>query len=130
MLRGRKPGDRNCGGNACGGAGTVGGPFPDNAALRALLPALVLVALAAQIATVAVTVYLGEIGTEEEREYFVATSRFVRGVIGTAVAAVLGLLAQIHDDVIPIAVILTADAAALAVVLLVQPERPEKDNTS
>ncbi|MHA7772474.1 hypothetical protein [Roseibium sp. M-1] len=89
------------------------------------VPVLVLVALAAQIATVAVTVYLGEIGSDGDREYFVATSRFVSGVIGTAVAAILGLLAQLHDEAIPIAIILAANAAALAVVLLVLPEQPE-----
>lgn len=88
-----------------------------NPELLLYLPVLVLVALGAQIATVAMTVYLGEIGSDENREYFVATSRFATGVLGTAVAALLGVLAQMHDEAVPIALLLCTNAIAFVFVL-------------
>ena len=91
--------------------------FMPSPVLMLYLPVLVLVALAAQVATVALAVYLGEIGSEENREYFVATSRFATGVLGTAVAALLGVLAQMHDEAIPIALLLGVNAVALVFVL-------------
>lgn len=81
------------------------------------VPVLVLVALAAQIATVSLAVYLGEFGSDSDREYFVATGRFASGVLGTVVAALLGLLAQMQDEAMPIAIILLSNAAALVFVL-------------
>ncbi len=81
-------------------------------------PVLVLVALAGQVAAVALTVYLGELGSDGDREYFVASGRFASGMIGMAVAAGLGLLAQIHDEAIPIAIILCINAIALIFVLV------------
>jgi len=89
-------------------------PAPE---LALYLPVLVLLALAAQIAAVALAVYLGEIGSDVNREYFVATSRFATGVLGALAAALLGVMAQMHDEAIPIAILLTVNAVALVFVL-------------
>ncbi|WP_269581667.1 hypothetical protein [Roseibium sp. Sym1] len=81
------------------------------------VPVFVLAALAAQVATVSLAVYLGEIGSDHDREFYVATGRFASGVLGTVVAVVLGVLAQMHNEAIPIAIILCINAIAFVFVL-------------
>ncbi|CTQ54905.1 Major Facilitator Superfamily protein [Roseibium album] len=86
------------------------------------VPVFVLAGLAGQIAVVSQTVYLGELSGEESREYFVATSRFISGIIAVVFAAILGLLAEIQDEAIPIAVILGLNFLSLIYVLRVFPD--------
>jgi Na+/melibiose symporter-like transporter len=85
------------------------------------VPVFVLAGLAGQIAVVSQTVYLGELSGEQSREYFVASSRFVSGILAVAFAAILGLLAEIQDEAIPIAVILGLNFMSLIYVLRVFP---------
>jgi Na+/melibiose symporter-like transporter len=86
------------------------------------VPIFILAGLAGQIAVVSQSVYLGELSGEQSREYFVATSRFVSGLLAVAFAAVLGLLAEIQDEAIPIAVILCLNFLSLIYVLKVFPD--------
>jgi MFS family permease len=81
------------------------------------VPVFVLAALAAQVATVSLAVYLGEIGSDHDREFYVATGRFASGVLGTIVAVVLGVVAQMHNEAIPIAIILCINAIAFVFVV-------------
>ncbi|WP_428644893.1 MFS transporter [Roseibium sp.] len=90
------------------------------------VPVLVLNALGAQVAMVALAVYLGERAEDGNREYFIATSRFSGGVVGVAVAAALGVMAQIHNEAIPIAVILGFNLLALVYVLWCLPGGAEQ----
>lgn len=81
------------------------------------LPVFMLIALAGEIATVSLNIYLGEVSEEDTREFYVATSHSATGVIGVAVAAVLGLAAHVHDEVVPIAAIFSVNLLALLYVL-------------
>jgi|GEM_PF-1747205 len=87
------------------------------------MPVIVLVALASQIVGVSLMVYLGEVTDENSREYFVASSRTVEGGVGIAVTALLGLLIEIHNESVPIMIILGFNLAALVFVMWTLPEQ-------
>lgn len=72
-------------------------------------PVFLLMSLASQGLAVTVSVYLGELAPESEREYFFAASYFVTGILGIIAATVLGFLAHFQDEVIPITIILAAN---------------------
>jgi len=85
------------------------------------VPVLVLVALAGQVTGISLTVFLGEASDDTSREYFIAVNRTVAGGLGVIVAALLGLLAEVHDEAMPIAVILGVNLVTLIFVLWTLP---------
>ncbi len=94
------------------------------------VPVLVLVALAGQVSSVAMSVTLGEMAGDSDREYFIATSRFASGIVAIVFATVLGVLAQIHDEAIPIAIILGVNVLTLFIVLRILPVSSGEEGTS
>lgn len=79
-------------------------------------PVFFLMSAAGMGGTVSLGVYIGEMTSEGERTYFLATTSLIASSIGIPLAVALAFVAHFQDEAAPIAVILTGNALAMAAV--------------